>query len=71
MDDVKLLRLSEVLKIIPISKSGWWKGVAEGRFPRGYKLGPRTTVWFQNDILALLERIKDGSILLELDPITL
>ena len=28
------LRLKQVLQFIPISKSQWWAGVKEGRFPR-------------------------------------
>jgi len=59
MDDMKLLRLSEVLEIIPVSKSSWWKGVAEGRYPPGYKLGPRTTAWYLKDIQELLGQIRE------------
>lgn len=29
-----LLRLPEVLKIIPVSKSNWWAGVKTGRYPK-------------------------------------
>lgn len=52
-----LLRLPAVLKIVPVSKSSWWKGVAEGRFPRPVKLGPRTTAWRARDIYALVDRL--------------
>ena len=41
--------------IIPVSKSTWWQGVKEGRFPQSVKLGPRTTVWRVSDILRLIE----------------
>ena len=41
--------------LIPISKSSWWAGVKEKRFPAPVKLGPRTTVWRVEDILALIE----------------
>jgi prophage regulatory protein len=40
---------------IPVSRSTWWKGVKEGRFPKPQKLGPRTTVWRAEDIRALFE----------------
>jgi len=30
---------------IPVSKSTWWQGVKDGRFPKPEKLGPRVTVW--------------------------
>ncbi|MDA9982510.1 AlpA family phage regulatory protein [Gammaproteobacteria bacterium] len=42
--------------IIPVSKSTWWAGVRSGRFPKSYKLGPRTTAWRVSDILELIER---------------
>lgn len=53
-----LVRLSSILAPegpIPVSKSTWWQGVKEGRFPQSQKLGPRTTVWRAEDIRALFE----------------
>jgi predicted DNA-binding transcriptional regulator AlpA len=50
-----LLRLSSILALIPVSKSTWWAGVAEGRFPKPVKLGPRTTAWKVEEIRALIE----------------
>ena len=47
--------------IIPISRSSWWTGVKNGRFPKPLKLGPGTTVWRVEDIRALIERVgRDG-----------
>jgi len=40
---------------IPVSKSAWWAGVREGRYPAPVKLGPRTTAWRVADIRALME----------------
>jgi len=40
---------------IPVSKSTWWQGVKDGRFPKPEKLGPRVTVWRAEDIRALYE----------------
>jgi predicted DNA-binding transcriptional regulator AlpA len=51
-----LLRLPQVLALIPISKSQWWEGVRTGRFPKPIKLGPRTTCWKTSDIVALIEQ---------------
>jgi predicted DNA-binding transcriptional regulator AlpA len=42
---------------IPVSKSTWWEGVRDGRFPAPVKLGPKTTTWRVEDILALIERV--------------
>ncbi|WP_434053845.1 MAG: AlpA family phage regulatory protein [Roseibium sp.] len=41
---------------IPVSKSTWWAGVKDGRFPKPLKLGERITVWRVEDIRALLEK---------------
>jgi prophage regulatory protein len=41
---------------IPVSKSTWWAGIKDGRFPKPVKLGPRTTAWRVEDIRALIER---------------
>lgn len=46
-----------LLPIIPVSKSTWWQGVKDGRFPQPVKLGPKTTAWRAEDIRALLERL--------------
>lgn len=51
------LRLPQVLAIIPISKSTWWQGCKDGRYPQPIKLGPRTTVWRSADIFALVRRL--------------
>jgi prophage regulatory protein len=41
---------------IPVSKSTWWAGIKDGRFPRPLKLGARVTVWRVEDIRLLLEK---------------
>ena len=50
------VRLSTILALYPVSKASWWAGVKSGRYPRSYKLGPRTTAWRVEDIRALIER---------------
>lgn len=52
------LRLSAIIGPrgpIPVSKSTWWAGIKEGRYPRPVKLGPRITAWRVEDIRALIE----------------
>ena len=44
-EDENLLRLPGVLKMHPVSKSGWYRGMAEGKYPRPIKLGPRVRTW--------------------------
>jgi len=41
--------------IIPVSKSTWWAGVKNGRFPAPIKLGPRITAWRVQDIKDFIE----------------
>jgi predicted DNA-binding transcriptional regulator AlpA len=60
----KLLRVRDIVRdkksgtfgYLPISKSAWWQGVAEGKYPQPIKLGPKTTCWRESDILALISR---------------
>ncbi len=52
-----LMRLSGILAPhgpIPVSKSSWWQGVKDGRYPKPVKLGPRITAWRVEDICALI-----------------
>lgn len=44
------IRVKDVLRYIPVSKSTWWAGVKSGRYPKPVKLGPRTTAWHVQDI---------------------
>ena len=53
----RLLRIAEIIAPggpIPIGKSTWWEGVKSGRFPQPIKLGPRITVWREEDVEPLL-----------------
>lgn len=64
------LRLSQIIgrtkpdstipAIIPVSKTTWWEGVRNGRFPKPVKLGPRTTAWRVEDIRTLCDRLSQG-----------
>jgi prophage regulatory protein len=42
--------------IIPVSRSTWWSGVKEGRYPKPVKLGPRVTAWRVEDIRDLVAK---------------
>jgi prophage regulatory protein len=52
--DIGFLRLTEVLKMFPVSKSTWWAGVKIQRYPQPVKIGPRITAWRRSDINKLL-----------------
>ncbi len=52
------VRLSAILAPngpIPVSRSTWWAGVKDGRFPKPVKLSRRVTAWRVEDIRALGE----------------
>lgn len=51
-----IIRLKGVLKVFPVSKSTWWLGVKDGRYPRPVRLGPNSVGWRVEDLLPLLER---------------
>jgi prophage regulatory protein len=44
---------------IPISRSSWFAGIKEGRFPKPVALGPRTKAYRVEEIRALLAQF-DG-----------
>ena len=41
--------------MFPISKSAWWAGVMNGKYPPAFKLGARTTVWKNQHLQELLD----------------
>jgi len=43
LPETGFVRLSTILKVIPISKSTWWAGVKSGRYPKSIKLSKRWT----------------------------
>ncbi len=52
-----LLRLPQVLALIPVSRSSWYAGIAEGYYPPPVRIGKRVSAWRYEDIVAL---IKEG-----------
>lgn len=54
LPETGFVRLPEVLKVFPVSKSTWWAGVKDGRFPKPVKLGLKITAWRVEDIHALI-----------------
>ena len=54
LSDAGFLRLPQVLQIFPISRSAWWQGIKDGKYPQGVKLSPRCTAWRVEDIRELI-----------------
>lgn len=60
LPETGFLRLSQVLKLIPVGKTTWWNGVKSGRFPKPVNLGGRITAWRAEDIKACIESYSRG-----------
>lgn len=60
LPETGFLRLPQILHVVPIGKSSWWAGVKSGKYPKAYKLGPKTTAWKVEDIRLLLEELSNG-----------
>ncbi|MDP1904520.1 MAG: AlpA family phage regulatory protein [Pseudomonadota bacterium] len=54
LPETGFVRLPQILALIPISRSAWWAGIREGKYPKGIKLGSKTTVWRAEAIRALI-----------------
>ena len=57
--NIKLLRIPEVLDVIPVGKSTWWEWVANGKAPKGLKLSERCTVWRLSDIQEFIDNLEE------------
>src|SRR5215831_2548339 len=57
LPETGFLRQAQVLMFIPVSRSTWWNGIKEGRFPKPVRLGPKSVAWRAEDIRKLLEQI--------------
>lgn len=56
------LRLKEILQLLKISRSSWYRGVASGNYPTGKKMkGGRTRVWSVSSIRQLIKDIEAGN----------
>ena len=53
----RLLRINQVLALVPVGRSSWWEGCRTGRYPKPIKLGHRTTVWRAEDIAVFIESL--------------
>lgn len=51
------LRIRDVLRLIPVSRSTWYAGIEAGRFPRQVRILGNVVAWRVSDIQALIERI--------------
>ena len=57
----RLLRLSAVLARFPVSRSHWYQGIADGRFPKPVKLSANVVAWRASDIETLIAQLSNES----------
>ena len=55
LPETGFVRLPQVLRVFPVSKSTWWAGVKSGLYPKPVKLGQKMTAWRVQDIRALID----------------
>jgi predicted DNA-binding transcriptional regulator AlpA len=55
------MRLPDVLTLLGVSRSTFWQGIRDGRYPRGVKVGRRATAWRAADIRETIDRMAEGS----------
>lgn len=70
MTQQRLLRLSQIIgdkeakppipALIPISKATWYRGISEGRYPKGFRIGTRCVAWRATDIDELIAHLGLG-----------
>jgi prophage regulatory protein len=51
----RLYRLNQIIPhFIPVSRSSWYQGIKEGKYPSPRHLGPRTAVWEGSKLLPII-----------------
>jgi prophage regulatory protein len=62
LPETGFVRIKEIVApngVFPISRSAWYAGIAEGRYPKGYKLSSRSVGWRVEEIRALIESMSN------------
>ena len=57
LNEMRFLKLSKILELIPVSKSTWWNNVNIGLYPAPVKISKRVTAWRVEDINNLLRTL--------------
>lgn len=57
--DCRLLRLPQVLEIIPVSKAAFYKGISAKKFPAPIKISSRLSVWKLTEIRDCVARMEN------------
>jgi len=57
LPETGFVRLSQVLKFIPVSKTAFYNGIREGRYPKPIKLSERSSAWTVQSIRKLIAEL--------------
>jgi predicted DNA-binding transcriptional regulator AlpA len=55
LPETGFVRLPIILMVFPVSRSTWFNGVKEGRYPKSHRIGPRAIAWRVEEIRKLIE----------------
>lgn len=56
LEDVKLLSLDDVVKVVFYSKASIYRLMDEGKFPKPITLGGRSVFWVQSEIIDFMQK---------------
>jgi len=51
--DISLMRIPQILKVLPVSKSKFWLMVQQGEFPKPIKIG-RSSFWTMKQVQSFI-----------------
>jgi len=57
LPETGFLRINEVLKLIPVSRTTWYENMDKGIYPKPIKLSERSVAWRCEDIRALIKKL--------------
>ena len=56
LEDVKLLNLDDVIKVVFYSRASIYRLIDEGKFPKPITLGGRSVFWVQSEIIDFMQK---------------
>ncbi len=56
-DSFGLMKLSQVLTVMQVSRSNWLEGVKSGRYPASVRLSDRRVAWRISDLKAFIDSL--------------
>lgn len=52
------VKLQQVLSVIPVSKSTWFRGITAGKYPKPVKIGARASAWRVGEIRSCIATLQ-------------